>query len=226
MILNRYSEIEEYFNNIINDCEKCDDYITKKIIIFALIDSLAQETYNKHTHINSTIQKGNKDIFCDFLLNYVHSINYLTRIDPIIAYYDNKKLLDENEINLEYLEDRYEYNATQICNLDGSQRILEFLTNNGIDIEKYKYINLLYKHRSKLVHEYREVGNSFRSLQNYTEIKYLSNGDENVKWKMTIPYIFLKEMFKESLANFLRERKSANEDPFQYSKDYWNWYEK
>lgn len=67
------------------------------MIIFSLIETLAQETARKDKIITSKESYiDNKSVFCNFILKYIHSIDYLEKIDPISAYYDNQDLMDSS----------------------------------------------------------------------------------------------------------------------------------
>ena len=216
--MNRYVEIKEYYNSIIKDSELSENYIIRKLTILALTDSLAQEYYN---------YKGtNSSIFENFVMKMVKKYNYLKEIDIVSLYYDNKILFDSNNLTLNFLEDSYEYSPNQIINESHYTLMINFAKRKGIKINKYSYINLIYKYRSKIVHEFRLLGSNFKSMQKYNDITYLSYGFNNkTRWEINIPYQFLKNILDECLENFLLDRLKNNQDPFVNSKSYLNWYE-
>lgn len=150
----------------------------------------------------------------------------MNKVDPITTYYEMQKKFKKEEIetNLDYLEDGYNYSAIQIVDLNETKEIIEEATKKGINIDRHKYIKLIYKYRCKLVHECRAIGINFKSMEQEENINYIPLGF-NTKWKLNIPYNFLKNLTLECINNYIDDCKYHKRDPYQNTKDYESWYE-
>lgn len=91
-------------------------------------------------------------------------------------------------------------------------------------IDKHKYSRLIYKWRSKLVHEFHSPSVVFKNMQNYEYPFYYSMS--NKIHQLVFPYEFLKNLFLTSISNYIAECNQNNIDPFYFNtKNYETWYE-
>lgn len=218
--MDRYKEVEDFYREKISELEKIDDLQIKKLVIVSMIDSLAQEFFNYPI--------GNADAFCDFIIKFAPTKNFLSEVDVVTLYYKNKSLFDSNGLNLDYLEDGYNYTVEQLMLLPETIKIIKYATSNNIKTKMHRYCNLIYKHRSKLTHEFREVGVGFKSLEENCVINYLAYTkfrSKDIYWRINIPYSFLLELFNECLTNYISYCKVNKIDLFNNLKEYFSWYE-
>ena len=215
----RYEEIKEYFDDAIKNAEKTDNALIKRIVLFSILDSIVQEYNNYSGDDNKIFEK----FICEF-----STINYLDKYDPITIYYEMKNELDsEIESNLDYLEDAYNYSAEQMIELDGSKQIIDEANKKGIKIYRHTFAQLIYKYRCKLVHEFRILGVGFNSMEKEKNINYISEGFlPDIRWRINIPYTFLKNLTNECINNYLTYCKNKKRDPYENAKEYSFWYEK
>ena len=213
--MDRYNEVITYFNDIIKTAEKTENYLLMKTMLFSIIESMAQEYCNYCSK--------NTEVFVRFVSKF-SNVAYLNKIDPITTYYEMKHKGYKINTNLDYLEDGYNYSAKQIVDRDGTQEIICEAQKYGINLDKHKYINLIYKYRCKLVHECKSIGINFKSLEEKEDINYISCGF-NIKWELNIPYTFLKKLTKECIEGYIKECKEIEIDPYKNAKKYSYWYE-
>ena len=213
----RYEEIENYFNSAIEDAERTGNKLIKRITLFSILESIAQEYYNYPNNNADTFEK----FICEF-----SSINYLDKYEPITIYYEMKNKYENIESDLNYSEDSNCYYADQIIAFEGSKKIVNEAELRGLSLHKHTYAQLIYKYRCKLVHEFRVIGVSFNSMEIENDINYISCGFEpNMKWIINIPYTFLKNLTNECIKNYLKYCKNNDRDPYVNAKEYDYWYE-
>ncbi len=220
--MTKIDEIKKYLEETISLIDDIKDKKCKVICVFCLIEAFAQ-TYNDY-------KTGNADGFEKFILAHTkdeEQFKFLDKIDIVTLYYANKEELNENNIYLESLEDGYEYTPKKIM----EKEIYGIIAGFFKDIEKTKkhsYSQLLYKQRSKLVHEF--VFPSFLpdSMVYKEEISYMHINEftnSNAYWTPIIPYGFLKKLAECSILNFLKWCEENNKVPF-IKKEYHSWQEK
>lgn len=232
----RCEEVKEHYEDAMNKAEQTKDQRIVRLVAFAIIDSMAQEFYN---YPASNASKT----FEDFILEFSNA-QYLKEYDPVTLYYDAKEnnLMLKN--NLNYLQDGFQYYIGQINELDGSKKIINEMkqiieneknknyniNNSRSKAEKilyrHTYIQLIYKYRSKIMHEYHTPVISPKSIENEEKISYISCGiGKNQVWELYIPYAFIKKLAEECMENFLKYCKNEKRDPFANSRRYDSWYE-
>lgn len=220
MFMDRYKEVTDYYKDKLNTINTIDDLQIKKLVVVSMIDSLAQEYYN--------YTGSNTKIFCNFVINFAKNYTFLDDVDVVTLYYENQTIFNLNNYNLDFLEDGYNYLVTQVIEKSESKDMINFANNNQINTDKHRYINLIYKCRSKLTHEFIDIGSHFKCLESNETINYLSCGkfkSDDIDWKISIPYSFLKNLFIECLDGYISYCKNKKIDPFENSKDYMYWYE-
>lgn len=198
----RYKEIEQYIDSRIQDIEKMKFYEHKIACLFLMVDTFSQNYINYQT----------KD-FCKFILNYADKKKYyfLNDYDPVTLLYDLKNY-PQSQVDIPQLEEPNIYTVD-------SPELKEILDDIQISKlpdrikNKHKYIKLLYKCRSKLLHEGNLIG-GIQTVEenNYEYLLYFKVSDY---WKLIFPYKFLKELFMNCINNYLEECKKDKKDPFE-----------
>lgn len=201
--MNRYDEIRQYVNELIVDIEKMNFYENKVVCLYSIVDSFAQE-YFKYKELN------NSQRFCQFILKYANKekYNYLELIDPVTLIYD----VSGAKVQFEELSESSIYTPTSLSISELRNRI-EVIGAEEKFRTKHKYIELLYKNRSKIIHE----GNSTGLIRVEPENNY----DFPIYFECTnycrlvFPYKFLKDLFFDCINNYLINQQQLGLDPFE-----------
>lgn len=230
--------------------------ITKKeksILLLCFLDSYAQ--------INCS-QGSNKKKFEYFLIEFATEYNFWEEIGFInLSYKFNEEVKNEFQKSIKRILgstvltiDKQKENMKIQKIIDNMKK--EKVRENGDqlkaseEIEKYKYINLLYKYRSKLVHEY-VMPSPFNDMVNEQLPHYISgisdqrlsnkeiSGWNNVDitklrkkrvevidyYFLVFPYDFIKELTQISIINYYEKCLKDKRYPFENHIDYLHWYE-
>ena len=214
----RIKEIRDLIKCKLDELEKLDDIFMKEICLFSLIDMFAQ---------NSKYGNNDTEQFTTFIEKYGNEA-LLQKIDPDTLYCENKQYFINNQIDIAKLfNDATEYSWHDIQNNGISAQIINLArkdANLRDKVDKHKYSRLIYKWRSKLVHEFNSPSVVFKSMQNYEYPFYYSM--INKIHQLVFPYEFLKNLFLTSIRNYLNECDQNNNDPFYFSNiHYETWYE-
>ena len=81
MVAKRADKVRAHFEDVVAQIDAIKDRELQLLCMFSLIDCMAQEWANYP-------QKGEQDVFCDFVLKHQTKYNFLNEIDPITLYYD------------------------------------------------------------------------------------------------------------------------------------------
>jgi len=226
-ILERVNEVRQHVTHLFEDANKMGDFNLRAIVYFAIIECFAQEYFAGSGKVNA-------EMFCEFILEFSKnnsSYSVLAEIDPVTAFYHHEQEAKQANFSLDYLEDGYKYEATQIVGLTKSKDLTAYLSKNfKSDTEKHSYIKLLYKNRSKLSHNCTRPQTVPPFCHNDDTIYYmpfgnLNNFDEPTEWKLIFPNSYLQNLFTVSIENYLEYCRTSSRDPFHNSKEYRHWYE-
>jgi hypothetical protein len=133
------------------------------------------------------------------------------------------------------LESGTVYSISDVAKMGRELDIFDLLQENAGICKRYNYLELLYKFRSKLVHEYR-FPSTFNDRNDEYEISpyYFHMTDlglneknevvEDSRWKLIFPYRFVRTLILNSLDEYLGECYRNRVDPFQTYKQYDYWY--
>lgn len=205
---NRYNEIKEYVDDLINDIDNMKFYHHKIICLSSLIDSFVQNYFGYE-------ERKNQQHFCDFILKFKNDneYTYLEKVDPVSLIYE----LGENKVAIEELSDAciYSPDSQELEDMRKSKKIDEINDKNLID--KHTYISLIYKCRSKLVHEGNYIGIIGTKTENQYNTPIYFDFVEH--WKLIFPYKFLKELFTSCINNYLLEQREKELDSFNNNAD-------
>lgn len=233
----------------------CIDSITEPTIqaisMFALIDCLAQEESNYPSG------KKAKEAFCDFVLKYQKQCDYLECVEPVTLYYrveefisDSKSIQEyllDKELSLDSLEDMYSYRVRNIICKGKSEEILKCIADKKGKAfadrlkKEHQLISLMYRMRSKAVHEMSGLGVSLGFNQDVkpNEPYYLDIGrmyvdsdkvvsDDVVE--LIIPNAFIRNILADCIDGYLNECRRNKRIPFinnaMTRKHKLSWYDK
>lgn len=221
----RYDERNQEVRNLILEnleeiyCMKSN--VFKCICLFSLVDMFAQnEEYGDKNCVRFSV----------FLRKYA-DCEMLDTIDPITLYYDNIDVFEKRDMNILGLGNACEYDWESIRENECVNALLEY-ANDSIKSEmlnKHKYVSLLYKYRSKLVHEHREPSVMFDFMQSYTTPMYYQcrEIDGVDRYRLCFPFEFIKNISVISINRYLDDCLDRKVDPFYFeNKRYYSWYEK
>lgn len=243
------AETRTYFEKKLSYIDAIDDTTLQLICLFAMIDCLAQEEAN---YIGDP-----KTVFCQFVLKHQQQCDYLECVEPITLYYHVEDLIDEvvpypgfppeKEISIEdfgYLDIKPVKRAVAT---DKSQEILDYIkAKKGSAFadkkaKEHHFISLLYRMRSKAVHEMSGLGESMNfhselkpTVPYYRDVGRLYVEDENCVSdnvvELVIPNIFVRSILLDCIDGYLSNCRTNRKLPFSNNhitrKPNLSWYDK
>lgn len=205
--MDRYTEIQDYINDLIKDIEKMKYYTNKIGCLFSIIDSFVQNYANYSPY-------NNQKHFKEFILKFAdkEKYDYLDLIDPVSLIYDK----NNSKMRFKELSNANVY-CPKSSSIENMRQREEVINANETLKENHKYISLIYCTRSKILHEHQSTGViGVDTENNDTTPIYL---DCTRYWSLLFPYRFLKELFLNCIENYLLYQKSCNKDPFDNNFD-------
>lgn len=229
----------EEANSIPNKC-------FRNICMFSLIDSLAQE----YANYPST---GSRKTFCDFVIRFQDKYSYLEKVEPVTLFYDyepNIKEIEKHpelkdrapelcskklEVSLDDLRIEDETKVEQILNTNKADELLRLIERDKGSKEANKYrrkhslIFLLYKMRSKAVHELSRMGRDNKWETNhdepfYRDVKRIYTRDGNIVsddvLELVFPNKFIYNLALNVIENYLSECEKQQRLPFENNSNF------
>lgn len=225
-IESRIIEIWNHYSKRIDSISGIEEKYFQLLCLFSLIDSLAQEYSNY-----SRGQEQRK--FTNFVLEFQKKWDFLECTDPITLYYDVQEHLNDS-VNLDFLTEGNVYSPIHMIKSGMTEKIIDCLEAKGLqNIDDYKrkhrYVDLLYKMRSKLTHELSTSGSvssmglgETEPLPYYVSVSRVYSIDENIIeddiWELVVPVEFIEQLLKDCLGNYLDYCKDTQRDPFSNNK--------
>ena len=222
----RIEEVRQHYDQRIKSISKIEEKYFQLLCLFSLIDALAQE-YSNYS------QGQEQKKFTSFVLEFQNKWDFLEYTDPVTLYYDIQDKLDA-EINLDFLTDGNPYLPQHIIKSGLTEKIFDYLKTKGeqnLDnyMRKHRYVDLLYKMRSKLSHELSTSGSVLamglgesEHLPYYISVSRLYSIDKNIIeddiWELVVPVEFIGQLLLECLDNYLKYCKESQRDPFSNNK--------
>lgn len=222
----RIVEVRKHYVERIESISKINEKYFQLLCLFSLLESLAQEYSNY-----SPRQEQKK--FTSFVLEFQKKWDFLEQIDPVTFYYDVQDNLD-NTINLNFLADGNVYSPSYMTKSGMTEKIVECLASKGVQNiddyqRKHRYVDLLYKMRSKLSHELSTSGSvspmglgEVEPLPYYISVSRVYSIDEEIKeddiWELVVPVEFIEQLLLDCLDNYLEFCKETQRDPFSNNK--------
>ena len=248
-LANSINNARMFLNNELADIDKIEDITLQLIVIFSLIDRLAQEQANYPTDFKNT--------FCQFVLKHQKQCDYLECVEPITLYYRVEELIEksvlipnfppEKEISLDSLGYLYSVPVKNVLSKGKSEEILDYIEKKkGADFadkmaKEHKLIALLYRMRSKAVHEMSGLGESmgFHDELQPKEPYYRDVGRAYVQddyWvhddivELVIPNIFVRNILADCIDGYLADCAENKRFPFSNNhmtrKHRLSWYDR
>ena len=225
--------IRTYLEKELACVDAIENTTMQAICMFAMIDCLAQENANY-------IGKPH-DVFCNFVLKHQKQCDYLESVEPVTLYYHVEDLIEESEplpgfppekvISLEDFGYLYDVQAESILSRGKSQEILDYIEKKKgrkfaeDKAREHKLINLLYRMRSKAVHEMSGLGESWKNKHGfqpdvpyYREVSrgYVLDGnwvyDDVIE--LVFPNSFIRNVLVDCINGYLADCESTKHFPF------------
>lgn len=226
-----------------------DDITMQAICLFAMLDCLAQEQAN--------YPADSKTAFCQFVLKHQKQCDYMESVEPVTLFYHVEDLIEkavmipgfppEKVVSLEGLGYLYGEKAETVLSGGKSKEILDYIekTQGTAFAEKkareHQLISLLYRMRSKAVHEMsglgeisHDKGHNLPDVPYYRDVgrAYVLDGnwvyDDVVE--LVIPNSFLRRILVDCIDGYLADCKSNMRFPFSNNnmtrKYRLSWYDK
>jgi hypothetical protein len=222
----RIAEIQKHYEDRIESIRNINEKYFQLLCYFSLLDSLAQE------YSNYSQEKEHKK-FAFFILEFQKKWDFLEHIDPVTLYYDVQEYLDDS-FNLDSLTEGNVYLPSYLIKSGMTEKIVDSLEAKGVQkIEIYKtkhrYVNLLFKMRSKISHELSAPSSvspmglgEAEPIPYYMSVSRVYNIDENIIkddiWELAVPVEFIEQLLRECLGNYLDFCKETQRDPFSNNK--------
>ncbi len=241
--------VRAYLEKELACVDAIDNTTMQAICMFAMIDCLAQEEANY-------IGKPH-DVFCNFVLNYQKQCDYLESVEPVTLYYHVEDLIDEEEpypgaspekvISLDGLGYAQDVKVEDYLIQGKSQEILDYIERKmgkpyaDKKAQEHQLITLLYRMRSKAVHEMSGLGESRTDLPDlrpvvpyYRDVGrgYVLDGNwvsDNVI-ELVFPNVFIRSILVDCINGYLEACKANRHFPFSNNgitrKPNLTWYDK
>lgn len=230
----RLEEARAFLEKELSDIDSIKDTTFQLVCMFALIDCLAQEQANYPRDFKKT--------FCDFVLTYQKQCGYMKEVEPVTLYYHIEDEIDEvvkisgfppeKEISLDDLGYLYAEKVQSVLLKGKSNEILSYIeAKKGSEFAKkiageHQLISLIYRMRSKAVHEMSGLGESWHWEDSdikptepyYRNVgrSYVQNGEwvsDNVV-ELVIPNVFVRSILVDCIEGYLSDCKKFKRFPF------------
>lgn len=224
-------ELSNDLTDTLNAIDAIKELKLKYICIYAYMDCFAQ-AYNKtfSLGLNRNSQK-----FINFIEEFgIEQYAFLNAYDPVTLFYHYESELT-GKFSLNFVPKSIgEIPIENLLDNEASKKIIESC-NDKPHKEKHKISNLIYKARSKFMHEFRFPGGTwgFEPIEHKETPFYYSiidftcknpNEEENYV-ELIFPYKFLRNLADLSINNYFDFCIKKNIDPFNNPKKYRHWYE-
>ncbi len=219
------SKFFSYFEERIQDVDKLQHNLFKKILYFTMLDTLSKCAYPKVNRNKERFVKfiekfsnwgdGNRVSACQlsfYLKAQIEEFTQLrTQIDSFIKNWNNGEIVRPEK-----------------------EPFINDLTLGSQDyrkIEEFTYKALLWKYRCFLIHEFREPGYPMEisddgSTPYYIGMKHINGQDISDKsWELTFSLPFIKNLLLESLKKLQEYCKKEDINPYHSYKFSSSWFE-
>lgn len=236
-LADRISDVRTFLVNELTDIDTIKDITFQLICLFAMIDCLAQEQANYPRESRKA-----KDAFCQFILKHQKQCDCLEEVEPITLYYRVEDDIDqvvkipgfppEKEVIIDDLGYLYGNEVKTVLAKGKAQEILRYIEQKkGTNVankfaHEHQLISLLYRMRSKAVHEMSGLGEAWHNEEKHmqpTEPYYRDvgrgyvQGDEWVSdnaIELVIPNAFIRNILVDCIEGYLFDCEEAKRFPF------------
>lgn len=243
------AEVRVFLEKKLACIDSIDDITMQAICLFSTLDCLAQEQAN--------YPSDSKTAFCQFVLKHQRQCDYLESVEPVTLYYHVEDLIEKAEllpgfppekvISLEDLGYLYGETVEAVLATGKSQQILDYIEKQqgAVFAEKkakeHQMISLLYRMRSKAVHEMsglgelsHDKGHYLPDVPYYRDVgrAYVLDGNwvyDDVA-ELVIPNSFLRKILVDCIDGYLSDCEKEKRFPFSNNritrKHKLSWYDK
>lgn len=244
--------IRAYLEKELVCIDNIEDTTFQLICMFSLLDCLAQEQANY-----PSASRAAKQTFCKFVLKHQKQCDYLKSVEPITLYYRVEDLIDytgwhqgftaEKAVSLDSLGYLNAQRVKDVLPKRKSEEILDYIEKKkGKDFaekmaEEHMLIALLYRMRSKAIHEMSGLGESMNFNREFIpeEPYYRDVGRSYVhegNWvsdnaiELVIPNAFVRKILADCINGYLDDCVTNHRFPFgnnhMLRKPRLTWYDK
>lgn len=207
--MNRIEAVKKWLDKNLPDANSLNNNNYGMILMLSTIDCFANVW-------GGFPNKNTKSNFCDFIINHTKYAAALKQVCPVTLYYQYRDLLPELPLKQNSI---IPFDDKQLVNL--ANEYLSILPGNKRTnaYNSHTYIALLYKFRSKLVHELRDLGTPIE----FDAVKpVIASGitDGAKVWTLRFPKKFIYDLTWEVIENYLDECNELPDRPQNLS-----WYD-
>lgn len=227
------AQVKDFLEKELSAIDQITDPTMQLICMFSLLDSLAQERAN--------YPWDSKKAFCDFLLAHQKQCNYLECVEPVTLYYRVEDLIEksalipgfppEKEVSLDSLGYLDFHLVKETISSGKAQEILDYIAKKRSPEfaekkrQEHLFISLIYRMRSKAVHEMSGLGeiSFYREYlpkePYYRDVGrgYVLNGDfvfDDI-CELVIPNAFIRNILQDCVDGYLNECREFKRFPFE-----------
>lgn len=243
------ADYRTYFEDTLVSIDAMGKSTTQLICMFAWIDCLAQEAAN--------YPADSKSAFCQFVLKHQKQCDYLECVEPVTLYYHVEDMIDEVTLIPGFppekaisLEDVLAFTTTPVHTIirgGKAQEILDYIEQKrgsafaAKKAKEHQLISLLYRMRSKAVHEMSGLGQCINielrddpQVPFYRDIgrSYVQDGDwvSDDVVELAIPNAFVRNILADCFDGYLADCAANSHFPFSNNrmnrKHNLSWYDK
>ena len=226
----RIQFVREWAAKNITEVSACPNPLFSRLLFLSIIDAFAQGSTEYKN-------KSNLDCFCQFVVKYSSEKSNLEKICPVTLYYDySGKGYDLPRIS--FTEGMLIGYDEKFANEEAERILLSLPEEIRNEARKrHQYIKLLYRLRSKLVHELNAIGTPIEFEKDTPMISSgsLIDVDENGKivttkhWTLNFPKDYLEKLKGECVFNYIDECYEQDKDPLPVNQELrkctYSWYD-
>lgn len=242
-------ETRVYLQKRLDEAYSISNSVFQTVCMFAVIDCLAQEYANYPT-------KNAQNVFNDFVLQFQSRYDFLEMVEPVTLFYDYepniKKIIKHEELHRLYPKEfppelevdikdlGLFFDSTtidEVMKKNISEEILSIIERQeGSKIkeryrERHKFISLLYKMRSKAVHELSSLGSEIKfdkddckklPYYRFAGRMYEKDGfvvSDNI-YELVIPNEFIYDLALNCIDNYLEYCINQKRLPFKNNSNF------
>ena len=228
--------VRDYLEKELSAIDQITNPTMQLICMFSLLDSLAQERAN--------YPWDSKKAFCDFLLAHQKQCDYLECVEPVTLYYRVEENIEktvllpgfppEKKISLDSLGYLDFHLVKETIASGKAQEILDYIAQKKSSQfaekkrQEHQFISLIYRMRSKAVHEMSGLGETsfYREYlpkePYYRDVGrgYVLNGDivSDDICELVIPNAFIRNILQDCVDGYLNECKELKRFPFENNR--------
>ena len=227
------ADVRAYLEKELDCIEGIKNTTLQTICMFTMIDCLAHEEAN---YIGAP-----RTVFCQFVLKHQKQCDYLQSVEPVTLYYHVEDLIEEAEpylgvplekvVTLDDLGYAYGVKVEQFLETGKSKEILAYIEKKqgksfaDSKAKEHQLISLLYRMRSKAVHEMSGLGESWKDKTGtepttpyYRDVGrgYVLDGNwvHDDVIELVFPTAFIRGILMDCINGYLDECKSSKRFPF------------